>query len=138
MQWVGVAAAIVTAPLTTGAQTVQSASTTGATTKRTYDAVVQGMTCKQQQSGRMDCEYKVGKSLRFIVSGVGQQDVIVNFFKVDADEDFVASVAPLHGCVVVRPSQSRSDTSTNLAFVSPQDGKVYRNWNTCAVRKGRN
>ena len=86
----------------------------------------------------MNCEYRVGKSLRFVVSGVGQQDVMIDFFKVDADQDYSASVAPLHGCIVVRPSQSKSDTTANLAFVSPQDGKIYRNWNTCAGKKGRN
>jgi len=101
------------------------------TTNKTYDAVVLGMSCKQQRSGRMDCEYRVGKSLRFLIAGVGQQDVVINFFKVDVDEDYFASVAPLHGCVVVTPASARSDTASSLAFVSPQDGKVYRNWNTC-------
>lgn len=98
---------------------------------RTYDAVLLGMSCKQQPSGRMDCEYKVGRSLRFLVSGVGQLDVVINFFKVDAEDDYLASVAPLHGCVVVRPAGASSDTTSNVAFVSSQDGKVYRNWNTC-------
>ena len=79
----------------------------------------------------MDCEYKVGKSLRFLIAGVGQQDVVINFYKVDVDEDYFASVAPLHGCVVVTPASARSDTTSSLAFVSPQDGKIYRNWNTC-------
>lgn len=79
----------------------------------------------------MDCEYRVGKSLRFLIAGVGQRDVVINFFKVDVDEDYFASVAPLHGCVVVTPASARSDTTSSLAFVSPQDGKIYRNWNTC-------
>lgn len=79
----------------------------------------------------MDCDYKVGQSLRFQISGVGQQDVVINFYKVDVDAEYFASVAPLHGCVVVKPVQARSDTTPNLAFVSPQDGKIYRNWNTC-------
>jgi hypothetical protein len=98
---------------------------------RVYDAVLLGMSCRQQPSGRMDCEYRVGRSLRFLIAGVGQQDVIINFFKVDADDDYVASVAPLHGCVVVRPASARADTTGSAAFVSSQDGKVYRNWNTC-------
>lgn len=98
---------------------------------KTYDAVVEGMSCKQQTNGRMDCEYKVGKSLRFVVTGVGQQDVVVNFLKVNVDEDYFASVAPLHGCVVVRPAQAKADSTSNIAFVSPRDGKIYRNWNTC-------
>lgn len=120
-------------PLRLDAQTLQAIPgvTGGAAANKTYEAVVQGMSCKQQQSGRMDCEYKVGKSLRFQVAGVGQQDVVISFFKVDVDDDYFASVAPLHGCVVVRPAHARSDTASNAAFVSPQDGKIYRNWNTC-------
>ena len=106
-----------------------------AAARNTYDAVVQGMSCRQQTSGRLDCEYKVGKSLWFLVAGVGQQDVMVNFFKVNADEDFVASISPLHGCVVVKPSGGRTDSTATLAFVSPVDGKIYRNWNTCASKK---
>jgi hypothetical protein len=112
-------------------QAVPAATSASATASRTYDAVLQGMSCRQQPSGRMDCEYKVGRSLRFLVAGVGQQDVVINFFKVDADDEYVASVAPLHGCVVVRPAGARPDTTSSVAFVSSQDGKVYRNWNTC-------
>ena len=121
-------------PALLAAQT-QQANAPASAPNKTYDAVIQGMSCRQQASGRMDCEYKVGKSLRFTIAGVGQSDVVVNFFKVDVDEDFFASVAPLHGCVVVRPAQARGDTTSQLAFVSPQDGKIYRNWNTCATKR---
>jgi len=120
-----------------GAQAQQPASgaaplaASAATANKTYDAVVQGMSCKQQRSGRMDCEYKVGKSLRFQIAGVGQRDVLINFFKVDVDEDYFASVASLHGCVMVTSSAARSDTTASPVFVSPQDGRIYRNWNTC-------
>ena len=120
-------------PLSLDAQAQQASA--AAAPNKTYDAVVQGMACKQQPSGRMDCEYKVGKSLRFTIAGVGQSDVVVNFFKVDVDQDYFASVAPLHGCVVIRPAAARSDTTSHVAFVSPQDGKIYRNWNTCATKR---
>jgi len=126
-------------PIPVGAQAQQSvpvstplaASAGTANANKTYDAVVLGMSCKQQRSGRMDCEYKVGKSLRFQIAGVGQRDVLINFFKVDVDEDYFASVASLHGCVMVTSAAARSDSSSSVAFVSPQDGKIYRNWNTC-------
>jgi hypothetical protein len=96
----------------------------------TYDAVLEGMSCKQRQSGEMDCEYKVGRTLRFLIAGVGQPDVAITFFKTDVDGDYYASFAVLHGCVVVKPTRSTSDT-TILAFVSPRDGKTYRNWPAC-------
>lgn len=122
-------------PMSLAAQTQQANASTPTVPNKTYDAIIHGMSCKQQSSGRMDCEYRVGKSLRFTIAGVGQPDVVVNFFKVDVDEDFYASVAPLHGCVVVRPASARSDSTTQIAFVSPQDGKIYRNWNTCATKR---
>lgn len=96
----------------------------------TYDAVLEGMSCKQRQTGEMDCEYKVGKSLRFLIAGVGQPDVAISFFKADVEGDYYASFAVLHGCVVVRPTKQTADT-TMFAFVSPRDGKTYRNWPTC-------
>lgn len=89
------------------------------------------MACKQLTSGRLDCEYKVGRSLRFQIAGVGQVDAVVNFFQVDPEGDYVAGIAPLHGCVIVRPAKAASDSTAGQAFVSPNDGKVYRNWNTC-------
>lgn len=96
----------------------------------TYDAVLEGMSCRQRQSGEMDCEYKVGRSLRFLIAGVGQPDVAISFFKADVDGDYYASFAVLHGCVVVKPTKVSAD-SAMFAFVSPRDGKTYRNWPTC-------
>ena len=110
------------------AQTTKTATTPAPNT--TYEAVVAGMSCKQVPSGRLDCEYKVGNSLRFAISGVGQPDAVVNFFHVDPQGDYMAGIAPLHGCVIVRPT-ARPDSTATAAFVSPTDGKVYRNWNTC-------
>jgi hypothetical protein len=96
-----------------------------------YDAVVKGMTCKQQTAGRMDCVYTVDDGLRFTIAGVGQADVVVNFTRVDSASAFVPGMAPLNGCVIVKPAQTRPDSLANMAFVSPHDGKVYRNWSTC-------
>jgi hypothetical protein len=79
----------------------------------------------------MECSYHVGDGLRFVISGVGQIDVVTNILKVDTAGAYIAGFAPLHGCVIVRPSESRPDSLALMAFVSPQDGKVYRNWNTC-------
>ena len=89
------------------------------------------MSCKQLQSGRLDCEYKVGNSLRFNIAGVGQPDAVVNFFEVAPQGEYVAGIAPLHGCVIIRASRAGTDSVASAAFVSPIDGKVYRNWNTC-------
>jgi hypothetical protein len=99
----------------------------------TYDAVLDGMACKQQKSGRMDCEYRVGRAVRFVVAGVGQDDVVVSFVQVDSAGDYSASIVPLHGCVVVKPTRAtaQADSVATFAYVSPKTGKVYHTWATC-------
>ena len=98
---------------------------------RTYEAVVAGMSCRQQTNGRVDCQYGVGEALRILITGVGQEDAVVNFQKVDSTAGYVAGFAALHGCVIVRPARVRPDSLAALAFVSPRDGKVYRTWQHC-------
>lgn len=103
----------------------------------TYDAVVRGMVCTQQPNGQLDCEYKVGRSLRFAIAGVGQDDAAITFFKVDFDGDYYASVGVLHGCVVVKPSHPTVEEGIQLAFVSPRNGKVYKDWRSCSKAASR-
>lgn len=100
----------------------------------TYDAVVKGMSCKQQSSGQLDCEYSVGRSLRFAIAGVGQSDAAVTFYKVDWDGDYFASVGVSRGCVIVKPASSNRLGSTAMAFVSSRTGKVFRDIRACEGR----
>lgn len=76
----------------------------------------------------MDCEYRVGSALRFSIAGVGQDDALIQFTRVDSTGGFVAGFAALHGCVVIRPV---GDSAAASAFVSPRDGRVYRAWQLC-------
>jgi hypothetical protein len=64
------------------------------------------------------------------VAGVGQEDVAVVLLQADSNSEFVASVVPLHGCVVVKPVRT-ADSAATFAFVSPKTGKVYRTWSAC-------
>ncbi len=98
----------------------------------TYDAVVKGLKCTQQRSGQLDCEYRVGRSLRLEIAGVGQSDAAITFYKVDFDGDFYATVGVLHGCVVVKPAHHPPGQFSQFAFISPKDGKVYLDWETCS------
>jgi hypothetical protein len=103
-----------------------------ASAQSTYDVAVAGMSCKQQTSGQLDCNYAVGRSLRFAIAGVGEGDAAITFYKVDFDGDYYASVGTLHGCVIVKPAQpDPRQGPPSFAFVSPKDGKVYRDWQTC-------
>jgi hypothetical protein len=126
---------------TIGAQQAVTASPASAPVSVAYDALLDGMSCRQQRSGRMDCEFRAGAAVRFVISGVGQEDVSIAFVEADAKGEFVASMVPLHGCVVVKPTRTAdatkaagipaSDSVLTFAFVSPRSGKVYRNWATC-------
>ena len=97
----------------------------------TYDAVVAGMHCEQTSVGSLECDYHVGRSLHFGVVGVGDPDAAITFYSVSFDGDYYASVGVSHGCVIVKPGKT-SDLAAGFAFVSPRNGKVYRDWQTCA------
>lgn len=116
--------------LPAAAQTAQAAT-------RTYDAVVEGMTCRQQSSGRLDCLYAVGTGLRFTIAGVGQDDALITFARVDSTAGWVAGYSAVHGCVVVKPAGTATDAAAPLAFVSPRDGRVYRAWQHCRQQQRR-
>ena len=102
----------------------------GPASNRTFDVVIEGMSCRQNQNGRMDCEYVVAQALRFSIAGVGEEGALISFSKVDSTAGYVAGFSSFHGCVVVRPAAA-GDTSAALAFVSPRDGRVYRVWQHC-------
>jgi hypothetical protein len=106
-----------------------------AAAQSTYNAVVAGMRCAQQGSGQMDCEFHVGRSLYFVIAGVGQTDAAITFLKVDFDGDYYASVGVLHGCVIVKPGHPDPAAGQwDMAFVSPRTGRVYHTWQTCMAQ----
>ena len=100
----------------------------------TYEAVVSGMTCKQNRSGSLECAYHVGRSLYFTIAGIGERDAGITFMSSNFDGDFYASIGVLHGCVIVKPGKLKPNM-IDFAFVSPRDGKVYRDWEACGASK---
>jgi len=97
----------------------------------TVDAVSTGRKCSDENQ-QLVCEFRVGKSLRFAVVGIGMPDAAVTFFKSDYDGDYYATYGLMHGCVIVKPgAKSATTTIAVFAFVSPKNGKVYSTWETC-------
>lgn len=47
----------------------------------TYETVVSGMNCHQNQQGDLECNYRVGRSLHFGIVGVGQKDPSIYFYE---------------------------------------------------------
>lgn len=106
----------------------------------TVDVVVAGMTCRQSAitAGAMNCEYVVGKGLKFSIAGVGQEDAGVTIeHAAGYDSDYYLTFGLLHGCVIVKPGRLATDASLaggvvpRMAFVSPRNGKVYESWQQC-------
>src|SRR5687768_16577846 len=77
-------------------------------------AVTAGMSCRQATAPldeelerlgfapRLDCDYRVGRSLHFAILGVGHDDVTITIFRADFEGDYYVSIGGLHNCVVVK------------------------------------
>jgi hypothetical protein len=110
---------------------------------RVYQAVVAGMNCKQSTStpDQMECEYRVGKDLHFVIAAVGEPSATFTIFEADWNGDYYVSYASLHGCVVVNKGFGKRNSDEPMlpefTFVSLQTGKVYDTWPACANASGR-
>lgn len=107
-------------------------STQSTAANQTYQDVVIGKECKESRSQQIDCEYKIGKDLNIYIAGIGLPDTSISFYASSYDGDYFARVGILHGCVIVVPGKSSGRTLIgNHAFISPKNGKVYEEWQSC-------
>lgn len=103
-----------------------------AETQNAYQVVVSGQKCSSSRN-QIQCDYRIGRSLLVQIVGVGLPEVAITTYQADDKGDYYASVGMLHGCVIVKPGeQTPLEGWGNLAFISPKNGKVYRDWRTCA------
>lgn len=107
----------------------------------TYDQVAKGKACNngKVEAGQWDCDYRVGKSLRFSIAGVGTRDPAIVFAKSDIEGDYYGAFGVAHGCVIVWPggvtNEAHPEGMMDIAFVSPRNGNVYHDWRACAGAK---
>lgn len=105
----------------------------------TYDIVSSCKKCKETPSREISCEYKVGKDLHLSVDGIGGEWTGIAFMKSDYDGDFYAAFGIRHGCVIVKRGKKNwknvadhgPGSPFDYAFISPKNGKVYRDWTDC-------
>lgn len=55
--------------------------------RQTYEIVVSGMNCHQNQQRDMECNYRVGRSLHLGIVGVGQKDPSIYFYEASRKGD---------------------------------------------------
>ncbi len=94
----------------------------------TYDETIAGKSCEEDTRQQINCTYKIGEDLEIWISGIGLSDTGVTFAKSNFEGDYYATFGMLHLCVVVK---SGRDLSQGFAFISPKNGKVYKDWEQC-------
>ena len=112
------------------------ASISAAESLSTYEIVLKGKACRESVNQVLSCEYRIGKKLYFSIDAIGSPYTGITFMKSSFNGDFYATYGLLHGCVIIKRGQ-KGITSldsvgpgsfTDYAFVSPQNGKIYKNW----------
>ena len=99
----------------------------------TFDVVMSGKVCTVSKNNQqIDCEYRVGNGLHFTIAGIGLPDTAITFMQSSFEGDYYATYGMMHGCVIVkRGFKDWKGEFLDFAFVSPRNGKVYRDWPSC-------
>jgi len=98
----------------------------------TFELIVKGKSCAEQKSQQVDCDYRIGTEFWLSIAGVGNGDAGVTFMKTDFRGKYYGTYGLAHGCVVVKTGTGNKTTNPfDFAFISPRNGKVYRDWQNC-------
>ena len=118
-----------------------AAAGSGQRPSTTYEVVEKARVCARSAGDRRlrNCEFRVGRSLGFAIAGVGLVDAGIAFSKSDIDGDYYGAFGLEHSCIIVWPGAATAkqwpDRSADAAFVSPVNGKAYRDWPSCHAAK---
>lgn len=93
----------------------------------TYDSALQGKECKDDSMQQLTCEYRLGSGLHISIIALGSPYAAVYFRRADFEADYYVVLGLLHGCLIIKRKANISD----LAFISPKNGKIYRGWREC-------
>ena len=100
-----------------------------------FARVVAGAKCTQTANSSLICEYSIGDKLSFGIKDAGGTDTVVGFHHSNINEEFYAVY--YFGCIVVVPghAHARNYDKEYGAYVSPQNGRVYRTRAECQSAK---
>ena len=98
-----------------------------------YQDTLSGKLCKEDEgTQQVNCTYKVGRDLEFSIDGVGLPDTGITFWRSKGIEgDYFAQFGLMHGCIIIKHGKHAKVFGKDFAFVSPKNGKVYKNWEDC-------
>ena len=98
----------------------------------TYDLIIKGKKCSEEFNQQLTCYYKIGNEFYLAIAGVGLSDTGVTFMKSDFNGEYYGTYGVMHGCVIVKTgNKNKTKNALDLAFISPKNGKVYRDWENC-------
>jgi hypothetical protein len=104
-----------------------------------FDATTRGTLCRPTSQGPLECSYSVGQDLAFTIAPVGQPDALVSFVRSNDGGDYYGAWGAAAGCVVVKHGRRgvrESGAPYAYAFVSPKNGRVYKDWHDCRKAAG--
>lgn len=98
-----------------------------------HELTLKGNQCQENPGQSLECENRIGKTLRMAITGIGQTDTAITFMTSDIKGDFYVPIGGLHGCVIVKPTLELINLqhAFDFACISPRTGKVYRTWQEC-------
>lgn len=98
----------------------------------TFELIMKGKVCSEHKSQQVDCDYKIGTEFWLSISGVGNRDAGITFMKSDFKGKHYGTFGLTHGCVIVKADAANKTANPfNFAFISPRNGKVYSDWQSC-------
>jgi hypothetical protein len=97
----------------------------------TYDLLVNETKCTMKRN-LLECDYKIGGDFWLSIAGVGGIDTGITFMKSDFNGKYYGTVGVMHGCIIIKNGIANNKSYIgNMAFVSPKNGKVYQDWQSC-------
>ena len=98
----------------------------------TFELVIKGKSCAEQNSQQVDCDFKIGTEFWLSIAGVGNSDAGVTFMKSDFKGKYYGTFGLAHGCVIVKTGTGNKTANPfDFAFISPRNGKIYPDWQSC-------
>ncbi len=113
--------------------TVLSTWSPGALSGSTYDAVLKSRLCNERETQQLDCNYRIADDFWLSIAAVGASNATVHFMASSIEGSYYASFLTESSCVMIIQGKRRSKVGdfSDLAYVSPRNGKVYQNVADC-------